>query len=119
MNKSRPLIIIFFLVLLTACAQHSKIIVDPQYTDMAQYQVDLAQCQQLAEQVESKAGVGAVTGGVIGAVVGEIIGGGSRTRVGAQLGALKGGLKGGAATKRERIKVVKNCLRNRGYRLLN
>lgn len=104
---------------LNGCAQSSKIIVDPKGTDMSQYQTDLAECQQLSQQVESRAGVGAVSGGVIGAIVGEIVGGGSRTRVGAQLGALKGGLRGGAATKRERIKVVKNCLRQRGYHILN
>jgi len=86
---------------------------------MGQYQADLAECRQLAEQVESKAGGGILGGAAVGAVVGEIVGGGSRTRIGAQLGALKGGLRGGAATKRERQKVVKNCLRSRGYNVLN
>ena len=32
---------------------------------------------------------------------------------------ISGGLRGGAATKRERIRVIKNCLRNRGYQVLN
>lgn len=118
---AKLLLLSFILITLTlnGCAQSSKIIVDHKGTDMNQYQTDLAECQQLSEQVESRAGKSAASGAVIGAIVGEIVGGGSSTREGAQLGALHGGLKGGAATKRERINVVKNCLRHRGYRILN
>lgn len=112
--------IIISLFALSGCARHSKIIVDPKGVDMGQYRADLAECKQLAEQVDdSKAGKGMVAGGVIGAIAGEIVGGGNRTRIGAGLGALKGGVAGGASTKRERTRVIKNCLRNRGYRILN
>ncbi len=104
---------------ITGCARHSKIIIDPQGVDMAQYQADLAQCKQLSEQVDPKAAKGAVGGAIVGAIAGEIIGGRRSTEIGAGLGALKGGVVGGAATKRERTRVVKNCLRNRGYQILN
>lgn len=111
--------IILSLFTLTGCARNAKIIVDPKGVDMGQYHADLAECRQLSEQVESKVGGGVIGGAAVGAVVGEIVGGGRRTGIGASLGALKGGLRGGAATRHERQKVVKNCLRNRGYRVLN
>ena len=107
------------LVLLGGCARHSKIIVDPHATNMSHYQADLAECEKLAEQVDSKVGKGIVGGAVVGGIAGEIVGGGKRTDVGAKLGALSGAVKGGRATRRERDKVIKNCLRNRGYRVLN
>ena len=63
---------------------------------------------------------GIVTGAIVGTVVGKIIGGHhSNTATTAKLGALSGGLKSGSATARERDRVVKNCLRNRGYQVLN
>lgn len=111
--------IILTLLMLSGCSRHANIIVDPKGLDMAQYQADLAECRQLSEQVESKAGTGAVAGAAVGAVVGEIVGGGNRTRIGASLGAVKGGLRGGAASRHERIRVIKNCLRHRGYHVLN
>jgi outer membrane lipoprotein SlyB len=110
---------IFSMLMLTACARHGQIIIDPKGVDMGQYHTDLAECRQLAEQVDPKTGKGIVAGAVIGGVVGEIVGGGNRTRIGASLGALKGGLRGGAATRHERTRVIKNCLRNRGYQILN
>lgn len=119
MKKFILITIILSLFTLSGCARNSKIIVDPKGIDMGQYHADLAECRQLAEQVESKTGGGIIGGAAIGAVVGEIVGGGDRTRIGTQLGALKGGLRGGAATRHERTKVVKNCLRNRGYHVLN
>ena len=60
-----------------------------------------------------------VKGAVVGGVTGEIIGRNGSTSRGAKLGAFIGLLKGGKATKQERTKVIKNCLRNRGYKILN
>lgn len=104
---------------LTGCARHGKIIVDPQGVDMARYNADLAYCKELSKQVEQKAGKGVVKGAAVGAVTGEIIGRDGSTLRGAKLGAFIGLLKGGKATKQERTKVVKNCLRYRGYKILN
>lgn len=119
MKKSIYVTLIFSFIILTGCARHSKIIIDPQGSNMSNYQTDLSQCEQLAEQVDSKVGKGIVGGAAVGAVAGEIVGGGKKTVVGAKLGALSGALKGGRATRLERDKVIKNCLRNRGYRVLN
>jgi len=57
---------------------------------MGQYQTDLAQCEQIAQQ-EAIAGAGVVVGGA----------------------------RGGDATSRKKARVVGNCLRQRGYKVLN
>ena len=94
-------------------------VIDPAGIDMGQYQSDLAQCRDIALQVEQKAGAGAVGGAVVGALVGSILGD-SRTAVkSAGVGAVVGGARGGVATEREKVRVVKNCLRQRGYLVLN
>jgi len=117
MNKYLLLSLILGSLVLSGCARHGKIIIDPQGVDMAMYQTDLIQCKQLAEQVESKAAAGIVGGAVVGTVVGKILGG-SGEKAG-KLGALSGGLKGAGSSRRERTRVIKNCLRNRGYLILN
>lgn len=119
MNKYVVIAISLSLASLPGCARHSKIIIDPHGSNMNHYQTDLAQCEQISEQVDSKIGKGIVGGAAVGAVAGEIVGGGKRTAVGAKLGALSGAVKGGRATRLERDKVIKNCLRNRGYKVLN
>lgn len=103
-------------LLLQACA--SKPIVDTYNIDMVQYEKDLAQCEDIAEQVESGkitassaafgAGVGAAYG-VIGGNIGNA----------AAAGAVSGGAGGLLKQDNEKAKVTKNCLRYRGYAVLN
>ena len=99
-----------------ACASSSKPVIDPAGVDMEQYNVDLAECEQIADQVEQKAGEGAAGGAVVGGLIGAITG---NTARGAGVGAVAGGAKGVGSTNKERSRVVKNCLRNRGYQILN
>ena len=108
------------LATLTACAG-SQPIVDLKGVDPAQYRRDLADCQTYADQVPvarkgaTRAAVGAVVGGAVGAVVGN-----SRTvERAAGAGAVIGGAKGTGRGLNERERVVRNCLRNRGYAVLN
>ena len=119
MKKLLIITLIVSIASVTGCARRNQIIIDPYGVDMAQYQADLAQCQNLARQVDSRVGEGVLGGAIVGAIAGSIINGHNSTEKGAKLGALSGGLRGGAATKRERIRVIKNCLRNRGYQVLN
>lgn len=102
-----------------AGARHSKPVIDPAGVDMGQYQTDLAACEQIALQVQQKAGAGAVGGAVVGGLVGSIFGDSRSAMKSAGAGAVVGGAKGGAATHREKAMVVKNCMRERGYRVLN
>jgi outer membrane lipoprotein SlyB len=109
------------LLLASACTTTDEIIIDTKGVNMAHYETDLAECQGYAEQVKVAekgargAGSGAVVGGLIGA-----IGGGSRDAAeGAGVGAVAGGAKGLNEGDRDKVRVVKNCLRGRGYRILN
>lgn len=103
-------------LLLSACA--SKPIVDTYNVDMVQYEKDLAQCEDIAEQVESgkitasSAAFGAGVGAAYG-VIGGNIGNAAAT------GAVTGGAGGLLKQDDEKAKVTKNCLRYRGYAVLN
>ncbi|MDH3387871.1 MAG: glycine zipper family protein [Gammaproteobacteria bacterium] len=113
-------IILIAAALGAGCASSgSKPIIDPDGVDMGRYQNDLAQCQQIAEQVEQKAASGAVGGALIGGVIGAITGNSDQVRKSAGVGGVLGGAKGAAATRQEKSLVVKNCLRSRGYTVLN
>jgi uncharacterized protein YcfJ len=100
-------------------ANRSKPIIDPASVDMEQYELDLAECQQISEQVEQKVGSGALGGAVVGGLIGAIVGDSDSVKRSAGVGGVLGGAKGAGATERERSQVVKNCLRNRGYKILN
>jgi len=107
-------------ILLSAgCAHRGKPIIDTQGVNMAAYQQDLFECQQYAEQVDSRAGQGAVGGAIVGGAIGGIVGNSDTAQKGAGVGAVTGLFKGAARTKAERQRVVKSCLRQRGYRVLN
>ena len=98
----------------------ADVIIDPAGVDMDAYQKDLAECNELSEQVDSKTGAGAAKGAVRGTAVVAILGNNrnNRGRV-AGISAISGAAKGSAQTKAERQQVVKNCLRGRGYKVLN
>ncbi len=107
------------ITLAAGCAAHSsKPIIDPQGVDMEQYEADVAACEEIATQVDQKAGEGAVGGAVVGGLIGAIVGDNS-VGTSAGVGAVVGGAQGAATTEKEKSQVVKNCLRNRGYEILN
>lgn len=106
-------------LVMTGCARNSKMIIDPKGVDMNAYYSDLADCQRLADQVESKVAEGVVGGAVVGALFGAIVGGHRTARTTGSLGALSGGLGGAGEERYQREKVLRNCLRNRGYQILN
>jgi outer membrane lipoprotein SlyB len=56
---------------------------------------------------------------VVGGLIGAIVGGSDSALSGAGVGAVAGGASSAADTQKERSQVVKNCLRNRGYKILN
>ncbi len=100
---------------------YSGPIIDPQGVDMARYEVDLGECEAIADQVPvaDRAIVGAATGAAIGGVFGAVLGNSRTAARGAGVGAVGGGVKGASSGLNERDRVVHNCLRGRGYRLLN
>ena len=84
-------------LLTTACASSKRVVVDKQGIDEAQYQQDLTDCRAVADEVSTgrDSAEGAAGGAVIGAA----------------------GKAGDA--EQEKSQVVKNCMRGRGYRVLN
>jgi len=127
-NFSAPGCAVFCLVLLLAgCATTDRInapIVDLKNATMADrqaYQADLNECSQYADEVQTagKVGAGAVGGAVVGGAVGAIFGGSDGAAKGAGSGAVVGGASGAGDGAKERSRVIKNCLRARGYTVLN
>ncbi len=97
----------------------NKPIIDPEGVDMAQFEADRAKCEQVAQQVEQTAGNEAVGGAVVMGIIGAIFGDSDTAKKSAAAGFVGGGAKGLRKTELERARVVKNCLRVRGYQVLN
>jgi hypothetical protein len=110
------------LITLGGCAGE-KPIVDTKGVSPSQYEQDLSECSEYADEVAmaSKAAVGAVSGAVVGAALGGIWDGyrGASVERGAASGAVLGGAGGAASGASERKRVIGNCLQGRGYRVLN
>tara|TARA_R110000823_G_scaffold119998_11_gene244425 strand:- start:11268 stop:11627 length:360 start_codon:yes stop_codon:yes gene_type:complete len=107
--------------LLAGCTTTNEIIIDEKGVDMSRYQQDLAECQQYAEGVKAgeKGARGAASGALIGGAVGAIFGGADGAARGAGAGAVTGGASGVSEGERDKVSVVKRCLRGRGYSVLN
>ena len=113
-------IILLMGLLIAGCASQ-KVIIDRDGVDMSQYQRDLDACHAYAEEVDSgeKVAGGAVGGALIGAAIGAIIGDSKTAARGAGVGGVSGAARGGGRAANEKSRVVKNCLRGRGYKVLN
>lgn len=106
------------ILILAGCAANTGPIIDTQGVDLVKYEQDLEQCTVYQDQVSISAGMvkGAAAGGATGAATGVFSGDVGRSAgVGAVLGSAA------SARKNDQIKqrVVNNCLRGRGYRVLN
>lgn len=117
-----------FCLLLTlaiaGCA--SDPIIDTKGVDQARYKADLAECRQYADQVSvtGNAAGGGLLGGAAGAAVGAAIGAvtgnpGTGAAVGAAGGGTSGLIGGTARGASKQDRVVRNCLRGRGYSVLD
>ncbi|WP_225769396.1 glycine zipper family protein [Inquilinus sp. Marseille-Q2685] len=89
------------------------------------YETDVQQCQQLAEQVNPSGRLvaGLLLGAALGAASGALIGNaynrpGAGAAYGAGLGATYGGVAGGASGAQTMQDVVRNCMFRRGYAVL-
>jgi hypothetical protein len=114
--QSLPALLMF----VSACTTTSEIIIDEKGVNMSNYEQDLADCRTYSEQVAvgEKAARGSASGAVVGGAVGAVS---NRhdTAEGAAIGAITGGASGINQGERDKVRVVKNCLRGRGYRVLN
>ena len=113
---------------LAGCAQSYQPVVDTKGVDSARYQQDLYECRQYAEQVSPAGdaaigGLGAAAGGAaLGAITGAIVPGvsaGTGAAVGAATGGVVGVAGGTAKGISDQRSIINNCLRGRGYSVLN
>ena len=138
MLKLKRIFILALIVVLPVLAQAQNnapnVIVDMQGVDPAQYNADLQACQGAGTQVqaqgaEREAVVGtAARGAAVGAAAGAISGnsGSKGAKTGAGVGVVAAGARNAKnrreakkQTKAEQDMVVKNCMRGRGYNVLN
>lgn len=104
---------------LSACTSN-QVIIDPAGVDMQAYERDRAECQALSQQVQGGQAIkGAAGGAVIGGAIGAIRGNSQQAQRDAGVGAVLGAVGGAHKTAQEKMAVQKNCLRNRGYKVLN
>jgi hypothetical protein len=106
------------LAVVAGCSSHPGPINDTKGVNMAHYEADLADCESYAEQVRIEKGVakGAAAGAAVGGATGAVIG---NAADGAGVGAISGAARSAQIGAREKSQVVKNCLRGRGYKVLN
>lgn len=106
--------------LLAGCAGNGPII-DRTGVDEKRYASDLSECKTYASEVSTgkAAGKSALAGAVVGAAIGAITGNSTSVARGAGVGGVAGGASGAVAGEQSKDQVVKNCLRGRGYKVLN
>ena len=117
--KPTPLIVM--LALCAACtALEEQPIIDRQGVNQAQFEQDLHECRQYAEEASTGKAVivGATTGAVVGGAVGAVLDNSTAAARGAGTGAILGGTRGGMHNLERRQRIVMRCLQGRGYRVL-
>lgn len=93
-------------------------VIDPNtVSNMGLYHHDLGECTQLAKSAGGPNAFSGLLGGLlVGAAYGGIAG---DTGYGARLGGLTGMLAGGAGDISQERHITNNCMRGRGYKVLN
>lgn len=116
---TRKLIVLVPTLLLAACAYNP--VIDPKTSQHPEnFEADLTECRQIAEQAPKGAALaGAGIGAALGAGVAVASGHSGAAGQVAGGGAVIGGARGGAASNREKRMIVRNCLKGRGYAVLN
>ena len=114
----RRILLILISTAAVGCVAHPEPIIDTQGVDMARYESDMADCEAYGDQIQIEKGVaqGTVTGAAVGTATGAISGNAAE---GAGYGAIYGAAESARLNDREKQRVVKNCMRGRGYRVLN
>jgi len=112
-----------FVIGLLGCASQpsQSVIIDRRGVDMQRYAIDLEECAAYAREVpvEQNTARDAARGAAVGGAVGAIVGGTDAAVRTAGVGAVGGATRGLIRSEAEQRVVVRNCLRGRGYRVLN
>ena len=107
------------LLFVVGCAS-DRVIVDTKGIDERKYQADLAECEAFAEQINTpaEAAKGGAVGAVIGATVGAVIGDSRTAERGAAILGARGATKGTGRAMSRKNRVIRQCLKGRGYKVL-
>ena len=105
-------------MMVSACASHPDPIIDLRGVNEVAMQLDWEECEGYSEQVVIARGAakGAAGGAAAGAAAGAISG---DAGAGAGYGAVWGATRSSIEGDKEQQRVFKNCMRGRGYRVLN
>jgi hypothetical protein len=119
-GKIRSPAAVLIAVAIAGCAAHPDPIIDTKGVDPERLAEDWSECEEYTEEIVMAKGVakGAAAGAAVGAATGAVS---DRGDVGEAtgLGAIYGGARSGLDADREKQEVFKNCMRLRGYRVLN
>ncbi len=105
-------------VIVAGCAANPEPIIDTKGVDPELYARDMAECEVYTEEVVIAAGAakGTAAGAAVGAATGAVTGDVGRS---AALGGIYGGTRSALDADRDQQRIWKNCMRGRGYRVLN
>ncbi len=119
---ARYLSCLILILLLQACASGITII-DTAGVDEEQLERDMEACESLADELDNsnKVTESALLGAFFSGLTEFVFSGGNEefAREAAFVGAIQGGIAGATELEYEKDEVVKNCMHNRGYAVLN
>ena len=111
-------------IALTGCAttgtgSNFRPLVDNKGVDLNRYEADLQECQAYAKSTPN-AGKSGVGGAAVGAALGLALAliGGDQKLASAGAGAVVGGALGASAGETSQRDIIRNCLKGRGYKVL-
>jgi hypothetical protein len=119
-TNSIVLVVLVVTAAIAGCAAHPDPIIDTKGVDPELLSQDWDDCEAFTEEIVVAKGVG--KGAALGAGVGAAAGAVSNRREvdeAAGLGAIYGATRSGLDADRQKQQVFKNCMRGRGYRVLN
>jgi uncharacterized protein YcfJ len=121
-SKLRKVCTASLAVLLVGCAgPNYRPIIDTARVDFNQYERDLRDCQGYATQTANAAqtaAVGAAAGAIFGLALGAIVGHGVDKNAMTGAGALFGAVDGAGHGETNQRDIIRRCLANRGYSVL-
>ena len=117
--------VLLAIIFLASCASFQPM-VDMRGKSQYQYNYDLRDCQEYANQVSPAttglvgAGVGAGVGAVLGGIVGAFFGcPGETAAFGAAIGGASGGMRGVGSGAVSQQNIIRKCMEGRGWNVLN
>jgi outer membrane lipoprotein SlyB len=109
-------------LLLNGCASYRPLVDARSVSSPQQYEQDLRECQHYAAQVSpgQSAAAGALFGALLGAAISGALGGNHYvTEHVAVAGAVQGAANGAAGGADAQVQIIRNCMNDRGYALLD